>query len=316
MSQSFNPDTDIPDLHDKICLVTGGNSGLGEATIRALAQHNPKKVFLAARSRAKAEDALARIKNSSTAASTANIEFLDLDLASMASVKMAAARVNKEVDRLDILYLNGGVAALPPNTTTDGYEIQFGTNYLGHALLTQLLMPKMLATASMPGADVRIVGMSSVGHRSFANGGILFEQLKTSMPSQGGMALYGQAMLAKNLFAFELAKRYPQIKSSSLHPGTVKTAVWNGSKNMNWFVFRVVVKPLVALVGVSEDEGAKNQLWCSFSKDVKNGCYYEPIGKGGKESKSARDEALSKQLWDWTDKELRRHGSPGWVETK
>ena len=302
---TFDPDRDIPDLHEKVCLVTGGNSGLGEATIKALAKHHPKKLYLAARSRTKAEDALQRIKASSEVAASANIEILDLDLASLKSVKMAAARINTEVDRLDILQLNGGIAMIPPDTTKDGYEIQFGTNYLGHALLTHLLMPKLLATAAMPGADVRVVCMSSVGHHSTVNEGICFEKLKTNMGAEGGRKLYGQAMVAKCLFAYELAKRYPEITSSSLHPGTVKTAVWGGDKDLIWLVRKMLIDPFVALTGVSEDEGAKTQLWCSFSQDVKSGYYYEPVGKGGKESKFARDDVLSRRLWDWTEKELQ-----------
>ncbi len=131
----------------------GANSGLGEATARALAQHNPGKLYLGARSRSKAEAALERIRASSAAAASANIEILHIDLASFESVKAAAARVNEDASRLDILQLNGGIAVVPHQTTTDGYELQFGTNYLGHALLTQLLMAKMLETARLPGAD-------------------------------------------------------------------------------------------------------------------------------------------------------------------
>jgi NAD(P)-dependent dehydrogenase (short-subunit alcohol dehydrogenase family) len=152
----FNPLHDIPNLAGKVCLVTGGSSGLGEATIKALAQHKPDKVYLAARSIQKANAALLRIKESSPAARSANIEILDMDLASYDSIKNAAARINKEVPRLDIVHLNAGVAMVPAALTKDGYEVQFGTNYMGHALLTQLLMPKLLQTASLPGADVRV----------------------------------------------------------------------------------------------------------------------------------------------------------------
>lgn len=307
----FNPRDDIPDLSGKVCLVTGGNSGLGESTLKALAEHNPKKLYMAARSREKAEAAISRIKSS---VESANIEVLDLDLASLASVTAAAARVNEEVDRLDLLQLNGGIGMVLPATTADGYEVQFGTNYLGHALLTQLLMSKLLATTVLPGADVRIVSMSSVGHRRFElPGGIIFDELKSDMNAHSGPDLYSQAMLAKALFAFELAKRYPSITSTSLHPGLVKSGVWGGEKNVNWLVTNLLVKPAVALAGVSSDEGAKTQLWCSFSKDVENGHYYEPVGTPGKESKLARDDELSTKLWEWTEKELETHAGSKWV---
>ncbi|RSL71255.1 hypothetical protein BHE90_015426 [Fusarium euwallaceae] len=314
-SASFDPDVDIPDLSGKVCLVTGSNTGLGLATLKALAKHNPAKIYLAARSRSKAEAARLEIQASSPAAEKANVDILDLDVSSFPSIWAAAERVNKEVERLDILQLNAGIAMIPPATTAEGYEIQFGTNYLGHVLFTQLLMPKLLATAAMPGADVRIVSMSSVGHKPFApSSGIIFDELKSDMGNHGGHELYGQAMLAKALFAYELAKRFPQITSTSLHPGTVKSGVWGGNKDVNWLIFNVVVKPAVALTGVTNEEGCKTQLWCSFSKDVKNGHYYEPIGKEGKESKLARDDELSAKLWEWTEKELQAHGAPGWKQ--
>ncbi|CAG9990050.1 unnamed protein product [Clonostachys byssicola] len=314
-SQTFNPEIDIPDLSSKVCLVTGGNSGLGEATVTALAKHNPKLIYLAARSRPRGEAAVSRIKATSPATAEANIQVLDLDLASFASVQAAAARVIGETDRLDLLQLNGGVGMVPAATTLEGYELQFGTNYMGHVLLTQLLLPTMLKTAGIPGTDVRIVSMSSIGHKLFApNKGIVFGELKTDMGSHGGAELYAQSMLAKALFAYEFAKRYPQITATSLHPGTVKSGVWNGDKNVNWLIANAIVKPVVALTGVSNDEGAKTQLWCSFSKDAKSGCYYEPIGKAGKESKLARDDALSTALWEWTDKELQAYGTAGWAD--
>lgn len=314
---TFNPQKDIPDIAGKVCLVTGGNSGLGEATITALAQHNPGKIYLAARSRAKAEAALLRIRASSPAAKSANIEILDMDLASFKSVTAAADVVNRGVDRLDILQLCGGVAMIPPDTAKDGYEVHFETNYLSHALLTQLLMPKLLSTAARPNTDVRIVSMSSIGHRrKYPEAGIVFDELKSDMKRHGGPALYGQAMLAKILFTQGLAKRYPQITSSSLHPGGVKTNTWEGNKDVNWLLYNLVIKTIVALKAVSVEEGIKTQLWCSFSKDVKNGAYYEPIGEAGKESVLAHDDALSAKLWDWTEKELKQHGAPGWVGTK
>ncbi|RDW57109.1 hypothetical protein BP6252_13855 [Coleophoma cylindrospora] len=309
----FNPIHDIPSLAGKVCLVTGGNSGLGEATIAALAQHNPQKVYLAARSKSKAEAAMQRIKASSPAARSANIEFLEMDLSSFASIKAAAARVNRETPRLDTVHLNGGLAMVPHGTTKEGYELQFGTNFLGHALLTQLLLPKLLETAALPGSDVRVVSISSATHKVFApKEGIVFDQLHSPMEKFGGPALYAQSMLAKIVFARELAKRYPQIVFASVHPGGVKSNAYSGDKNVNWFFMNLVLRPMVALHGVSTEEGAKTQLWCSFSKDVVSGTYYEPIGLTGKESALSKDSQLRSKLWSWTDKELLAAGEPGW----
>lgn len=309
----FDPINDIPNLAGKVCLVTGGSSGLGEATIAALAQHRPQKLYLAARSRLKAEAALARIKASSAVAQSASIEILEMDLASFDSIKSAAALITNEASRLDLIHLNAGVAMIPPALTKDGYEVQFGTNFLGHALLTQLLMPILHATAAIPGADVRVVSVSSVAHRKiYPQEGILFGQLRTNMVETGGAALYGQASLAKIIMARELAKRYPKITFTSLHPGGVKSNIYSGAKDANWFFLNCFLRPYVAIMGMTNEAGAKTQLWCSFSKDVLNGSYYEPIGTIGKDSDLARDSVLASKLWDWTEHELVAQGAPGW----
>ncbi|KAH7120640.1 hypothetical protein EDB81DRAFT_666724 [Dactylonectria macrodidyma] len=309
---TFNPKSDIPNLSDRVCIITGANSGLGEATVAALAQHNPGTLYLAARSRTRAESALERIRGTSTSARSANIVILELDLASIDSVKAAAQRINNEVSRVDIVYLNGGVAAMPAAKTKDGYEVHFGTNYLGHALLTQLLMPKLLETAALPGADVRVISVSSTMHKSFApREGIVFDALQTPMGEMGGAARYAQAMLAKNLFAREFARRYPKIKSLAVHPGGVKSSAYDGAKDMNWLGHKLLLIA-ISLTGVSPEEGAKGQLWCSFSNGITNGAYYEPIGKTGKESSLSRDDELASKLWDWTNGELLKHGASTW----
>lgn len=174
-------------------------------------------------------------------------------------------------------------------------------------------MPKLLATAQLPGADVRIVSVSSAAHRtSGLNEGIRFGELKTEMLNDAGRFLYGQSMLAKVLLARELARRYPQITTASLHPGTVKSEIWSGEKDLNFVVRALIIRPLVALTGVSNEEGAKTQLWLSFSSAVENGRYYEPVGKLDIDGKYTKDDNLARKLWEWTEKELAAYGAPGW----
>lgn len=312
---NFDPSVDIPNLDGRVCLVVGGTSGLGEATAVALAQHRPKKLYLTARSRVKSDATVARIRASSEAAGAANIEIIDLDLSSFESVREAAGKINHSTDRLDIVHLSAGVGLLPHAISTNGYEIQFATNYLGHALLTQLLMPKLLYTATLPGSDVRIISMSNRSHKTWSpQEGILFDELKSPMARRSAFALYGQSTLAKALFAHQLSKRYPQITSVSLHPGGVKTNVFEGEKGVNWLLYNLVIKPVVLLTGVTPEEGAKTQLWCSVSPDVKNGEYYEPVGVLGREGALTKDENLSEKLWNWTDKELKASGFSGWEQ--
>ena len=202
----FNPDKSIPrDLSRQVIIVTGGNSGCGKETVLQLAKHNPKCVYLAARSKAKYDDAMKDIR---AAAPTANVRYLEVDLASMASVKKAAESFLSKNERLDLLVNNAGIMAHPHGVTEEGYELQFGTNYMGPALLTHLLLPLMQRTAqSQPKNGVRIVNVSSFA-RNFAP---KFDELDTDMKSWGTSRLYGQSKLANILHARELARRYPDI---------------------------------------------------------------------------------------------------------
>ncbi|KAF3360644.1 Histone H2A [Verticillium dahliae VDG1] len=159
---SFNPDKDIPDLSGRVILVTGGNIGIGKETVLQLSKHKPARIYLAARTESKAQAAIDEIRK--TVPNAAPISFLSLDLTSFDSIKKAAAEFLSKEDRLDILINNAGIMATPNGTTKEGYEIQFGTNHVGHALLTNLLLPtlKRTAAATSPPRDVRIVNISSL----------------------------------------------------------------------------------------------------------------------------------------------------------
>jgi NAD(P)-dependent dehydrogenase (short-subunit alcohol dehydrogenase family) len=120
---------------------------------------------------------------------------------------------------------DAGIMAVPAPVTEDGYEIQFGTNHLGHALLTKLLVPTLLATAALPDADVRIVTLTSLSHPWSVKGSIKFDTLRTSQEAESKIAKYGQSKLANILHSKELARRYPSITCASMHPGTVETGL-------------------------------------------------------------------------------------------
>jgi NAD(P)-dependent dehydrogenase (short-subunit alcohol dehydrogenase family) len=318
----FDAATDIPDLTGQVCLVTGANSGLGEATAQAIAQHNPGKLYVASRSHDKGLAAIERIRASSSAAAKANIELLDLDLADFASVRAAASRVFSECDRLDHVQLNAGVACIAPALTKDGYEIHFGTNYMGHALLTQLLMPLLLSTAHT-GQDVRVVSMSSVAHRVYnLPEGIRFEILKTEMrppENESGTtaeswAPYGQANFAKVIFAAELARHYPSITTTAVCPGLVHTPIWKGDKRLGWLYRTFFMTPFLWWVGVDIEKGVRCQLWNAYAKreDVVNGACYDIIGRPGKEHPLTQDAVLGRKLWEWTAKELEEKCGTTW----
>ncbi|TVY59892.1 putative oxidoreductase [Fusarium oxysporum f. sp. cubense] len=297
---SFNPDRDIPSLEGKVILITGGNAGIGKQSALALSKHQPSEIWIAARNAKKAETAIAEIKQQSPGV---DVRFLELDLSSFASVKSAAQTFLKSVSRLDILMLNAGIMACPPGQTSEGYEVQFGTNHMGHALLTKSLLPLLTHTASSsPGSDVRVVSVSSIAHKFGPSGGIQFDTLKSTASGMSTTDRYGQSKLANILFIRELALRHTELTPVSIHPGTVKTDLQN-SNGGSWML-SAFQKFVVPLVGVSVEEGAKSQLWAATAKGVKAGEYYVPVGVSGNGSQLSKDKVLAKKLWDWTEKEL------------
>ncbi|KFX89325.1 hypothetical protein O988_08675, partial [Pseudogymnoascus sp. VKM F-3808] len=151
----------IPSQSGKVILITGGNIGLGRETCRVLAAHQPRRIYLCARSAAKAE---ATIKELQEFQPDAPLSFLPLDLADLESVQACARAFVEKEDRLDLVVCNAGIMAVPEGVTKEGYEMQFGTNYVGHALLVKLLLPVLQRTVEIPGADVRVVTVSSLGH--------------------------------------------------------------------------------------------------------------------------------------------------------
>ncbi|KAI6347845.1 hypothetical protein MCOR25_010875 [Pyricularia grisea] len=306
----FNPDQDIPDLRGKVILVTGGNTGLGLESIRQLAQHNPAQIYMGSRSRAKAEDAIESIRASTPAAASTPITPLELDLASFASIKSAARTLLAASDRLDILINNAGIMNVPEGLTTDGYEVQFGTNHVGPALLTQLLLPRLKRTAAMPGSgDVRVVFLSSALERS-AVAGILDapEKLKTTMTETGTQSRYATSKLANVHYAWALAEQNPDLKVVSVHPGVVQTGLLS-----TWIDgFNPVVRGALNLAGralmTTIEKGAYNQVWAATAAEaVETGTFYYPVGIKGRGSKASKDAEQKDLLWEWTQRELDGH---------
>ncbi|KAF2873147.1 oxidoreductase-like protein [Massariosphaeria phaeospora] len=308
-TKGFNPAKDIPSLAGKVVLVTGGNAGLGKQTIAYLAQHSPARIYLAARTASKAASAIAEIK---TATPSAVIEHLPLDLSDFASIAAAASTFTTREQRLDILVNNAGIMATPYSLTKQGHEIQFGTNHVGHALLTKLLLPTLQHTAAQPGADVRIVNVTSAALYMAPSGGIIWDQ--PALEQHATWRRYGQSKLANVLFARECARRYPAITSVSIHPGVIFTDLYTSVKQNALMKLAVSGYTYLApyLPGHYKDtiEGALNQTWAATApKDaLKNGEYYVPVGKGGGGSAVSKDMELAKKLWEWTEEELKKHG--------
>ncbi|KAM0280381.1 hypothetical protein ACHAQH_004094 [Verticillium albo-atrum] len=306
---SFNPDKDIPDLSGKVIIVTGGNIGLGKETVLQLSKHKPEHIYLAARTESKAQAAIEEIRKA--APNAAPISFLSLDLTSFDSIKKAVAEFQSKSDKLHILINNAGIMASPAALTKEGYEIQFGTNHMGHALLTKLLLPTLKRTAaSSPPQDVRIVNVSSLLENTAPRTNTYdFAQLKTEAAGVATFTRYGISKLANVHHASALARRNPDLKVVSLHPGVVKTNLASSGAAVSWPILKLLL-PIMGLFVMSVANGTKNNLWTATSPDVKTGEFYFPVGvpvKDTKASKMARDRDLEEALWEWTEKELEAH---------
>ncbi|KAJ4258965.1 hypothetical protein NW762_008053 [Fusarium torreyae] len=285
---------EMSSLEGKTILVTGATAGLGREAISQFARHKPHRIYLCGRNLQKAQlaaDAIAQMTSS------VSVRPLCLDLASFASIKEAARIILLECERLDILMLNAGVMFVATDRTQEGYEIQFGTNHMGHALLTKLLLPVLEKTARIPDSDVRIVCLASHGHVYLRKGGFSFETLKTDGAAIGSIQCYYQSKLANILWVRQLAKEYPQFTVSAIDPGLVQTQLLGKAIGIPWYIYAIV----------RLEKGVENQLWASVSEGVTSGEYYEPIGKHGKATDDGKNDELAKRLWDWTERELASH---------
>ncbi|ETS75325.1 hypothetical protein PFICI_12269 [Pestalotiopsis fici W106-1] len=310
---SFEPARDIPSLTGKVILITGGLGDLGRRAAIELARHGrPARIYIAdvPRSSEAKQDILDQINqevreipesNVSDAKTDTEFRLLDLDLTSFDSVRACAAEFNAMEQRLDILLLNAGIIRVALGTTREGYEVHFGLNYLGHALLSKLLLATMLRTAEQQTA-ARLVVVSSEGHAMVPKNGIQFDKLKTECSQMSYLHRYGQSKLALIALVRELGRRHPQLTTAAVHPGRIAGAMGLSLAKESLLVR--LSAPLAPLICVPVQVGVKNHLWAATSPLVVSGKYYEPVGVPDRESALAKDDNLSKRLWEWTETEL------------
>jgi NAD(P)-dependent dehydrogenase (short-subunit alcohol dehydrogenase family) len=203
----------------------------------------------------------------------AQIELLELDFSSFASIAKCVEVFHSKSDRLDILINNAGIFNVADGKTEEGYDVYFGTNYMGPAFLTKLLLTTLSKTAETAGSDVRIINVSSSGHTMSYAKGINFED--TTLQGSSSLTKYGQSKIGNVLHANELARRYPQIMTVSLHPGAVDSGISDDFRKRST-TFRVIYKVLAPVVLTSVEQGAKNSLWCAtVERDaLESGAYY------------------------------------------
>lgn len=204
------------DLSGKLVVITGGASGLGKETARAMAARGAH-IVIPARDMAKGEAAAEEIR---AATGNEKIEVMELDLGSMDSIRAFADAFLARYDRIDLLINNAGVMACPYGETADGLEMQFGTNHIGHFLMTNLLMPTILKGGESGGG--RIVNLSSRGHHLDS---VHFDDLKFESREYDKWASYGQAKTANIMFSVGLEKRLggKGVHALAVHPGGIHT---------------------------------------------------------------------------------------------
>ncbi|KAA8966893.1 SDR family NAD(P)-dependent oxidoreductase [Mycobacterium sp.] len=284
---------DVPDQRGRTAIVTGANTGIGYHTAAVLARRGAH-VVLAVRNLGKGNAALARIV---AAQPQADVTLAELDLSSLASVRSAAAALRDSYPRIDLLINNAGVMWTPKQLTADGFELQFGTNHLGHFALTGLLLDRMLGIRGS-----RVVTVSSLAHRIRA--AIHFDDLHWER-RYDRIAAYGQSKLANLLFTYELQRRLAASEHSTIavaaHPGGSDTEL---TRNLP-----TIFKPAVAVLGPvllqSAAMGALPTLRAATDPDVQGGQYYGPDGlweqrghpKLVSSSAQSHDEELQHRLW-------------------
>lgn len=256
--------TDIPDQTGRVAIVTGANTGLGIETAKALAAHGAH-VVLAVRNAEKGKAAADAI---TAAHSNADVTLQSLDLSSLESVRRASDELKARYDKIDLLINNAGVMWTEKSSTADGFELQFGTNHLGHYAFTGLLLERLL-----PVEGSRVVTVSSIGHRIRA--AIHFDDLQWER-DYDRVAAYGQSKLANLLFTYELQRRLAGTNTVALaaHPGGSNTELARNSPLWVRAVFDVVAPLLVQ----GADMGALPTLRAATDPAALGGQYYGPDG--------------------------------------
>jgi len=261
---------DIPPQPGKLALVTGANSGVGFHAALELARAGAQ-VILGCRNLAKANAARDRIL---AAVPAAQLEPAAIDLGSLASIRAFAQAFLTQQRSLDLLINNAGVMALPTRQlTVDGFELQIGTNHLGHFALTGLLLPAIITSPS-----ARIVTVSSIAHRG---GRIRFDDLNWTRDYKPWPA-YRQTKLANLYFAFELDRRlratHPNVASIAVHPGVSRTNLFAAGPGQKKNLPGLLAPFFISIIGQSEQQGALPTLYGATSPEARSGHFYGPHG--------------------------------------
>ncbi|KAI0088800.1 NAD(P)-binding protein [Irpex rosettiformis] len=295
---TFSVDDQIPNLTGRVVIVTGGYAGIGKETSKALLDHNAK-VYIASRSKTKADVAIQELKK----ATGHEPLFLQLDLANLASVRQAAEEFLSKETELHILFNNAGVMTPPvKQITSNGYDMQFGTNVIGHWYFAQLLIPALLrGKATSPDHHTRIITTSSsaayltpLHWDTFKDG--------PARVALGAQMLYAQSKLANAIVAREFAKRYGDqgIISISVNPGNIKSELQRNMSSLEYFFINTILLYPTPM-------GALTQLFAGTMPEALNynGEFLIPWARVGRLRKEAYDPEVGAKLWSWLEEQVK-----------
>ena len=291
----------LPDLTGKTIIITGANSGTGFAATKFMSAKGAT-IIMACRNPDKANKALQSIKNDNA---EAKLDFIQLDLSSLASIKQFSEEFKKKYSSLDILINNAGMSQTPDIKTEDGFEMQIGVNHLGHYALTGHLMDRLVNTK-----DSRVVTMSSMNHEQ----GIMnFDNLFLE-GEYHQMKAYEQSKLANLLFSYELSRKLTQagvsVESIAAHPGFVKSNIMKSNEyTKRSFGFAMMFNIFDVLLAMTPSMGSLGIMRASTDRTLKNGEYVGPTQMGGyrglpkllTSSERSYNEEDAKKLWEMSE---------------
>lgn len=281
-------------MQDKVVLITGGNCGIGKATAIQLAQKGAR-VIISSRCPGKGNRAVASIRRQSQ---NDQVECIVCDLSSFGSIEKLARQVAERAEHLDVLINNAGLFCSHLQKTKEGFEMQFGVNYLGHFYLTQLLLPSLKASP-----EARVINVSSI---AYMHGNIDFESFRGAQ-KYNGLQAYAQSKLANVLFTREFARRYPEIACNCLHPGVVRTSF--GNKHSSWYLslfwhfWKVFMQ--------SPQKGAKTPVFLATAPEAAevSGAFFDEKQQERNLVGHGRNDILAKRLWDHTKNLINQYSS-------
>lgn len=283
----------IPDQKGKVAIVTGSSSGIGYETARALAQKDAT-VIIAVRNIEKGNNAANKIRAEH---SNTDVYVLEIDLASLESIKAFAKTFKEKFNKLDLLINNAGVMIPPYSKTEDGFELQFGTNHLGHFALTGLVIDLLKQTE-----DSRIVNVASAAHKA---GNLNFDDLNWEKRKYKAWKAYGDSKISNLYFTYELKRKFEKhninIRVTAAHPGWTATEL---QRHNGFFRF---LNPIFAM---EQWQGALPTLRAATDENAESGDYFGPDGwkewKGYpvkvESNKLSHDESIAKKLWEVSEK--------------